>query len=167
MITAILSVIIKIFKFILDVVVKIIARILRITGLYVPLLYGIYILVLYAIFGFNLSTASVETTLFYIGLATSIACGVVIFVKNLTKPFAFLHRKTVKVRYENDERQDERNSLRRREYREPDIERPLVYWSKLYPELLVHEYHDRFKLYKRINGEMRLVKIEYKDDYGH
>lgn len=166
MLTAILSVIIRIFKFILDVVVKVLARILRITGLYVPLLYGIYILVLYAVFGFNLSVPSVETTLFYIGLATSIACCAVIFVKNLSKPFTFLSRKTVKVRYENDDYRNERDVPRRPIYREREIEKPDIYWSRLYPDILVHEYHDRFKLYKRINGEMRLVKIEYKDDIG-
>lgn len=164
MLTAILSVILKIFRFILDVVVKILARILRITGLYVPLLYAIYILVLYAIFRFDLSTASTETTLFYIGLTTSFVCAVVIFVKNLSKPFAIFKRKTVKVRYENDDTDDMRDTERRQTLREREEERPDIYWSRLYPDLLVHEYHDRFKLYKRINGEMRLVKIEYKDD---
>ena len=163
MLTAILSVILKIFRFILDVVVKILARILRITGLYVPLLYAIYILVLYAIFRFDLSTPSTETTLFYIGLTTSFVCAVVIFVKNLSKPFAIFKRKTVKVHYENDD-DGMRDTERRLISREREEERPDIYWSRLYPDLLVHEYHDRFKLYKRINGEMRLVKIEYKDD---
>ena len=165
MITAILSVILKIFKFILDVVVKILARIFRFTGLYVPLLYGLYILILYAIFKFDLSVASFETTLFYIGLFTSFACAVVIFVKNVTKPFTIFSRRTVKVRYDTDD--DERNDVPKRiEHRERDVEKPEIYWSRLYPELLVHEYRDRYKLYKRINGEMRLVKIEYKDDIG-
>lgn len=164
MLTAILSVILKILKFVLDIVVKIVARILRITGLHVPLLYGIYILVLYAIYGFDLSAPSVETTLFYIGLATSFVCCAVIFAKNISKPFAFLSRKTVKVHYENDNRNERRNIPKRQIYHERAVEKPDIYWSRLYPDILVHEYHDRFKLYKRINGEMRLVKIEYKDE---
>ena len=159
-----LTVIAKVLKIILNVVVKVAAKIIYLTGLYMPLLYGVYVLILYAIYRFDLSVPSVEQTLFYIGLFTSIACGLVIFFKRITKPLDVFKRKTVKVRYEDNgdehvNRRDKRNGLHDR-----NEEKPLIYWSELYPDTLVHEYSDRFKLYKRIHGELRLVRIEYKDD---
>ncbi len=45
---------------------------------------------------------------------------------------------------------------------EPPSEKPEVYFSKLEPELLVHEYSDRYELY-RLEGNKKIpVRIEYK-----
>jgi len=147
--SSILGVIVKIIKFILNVVIKSSVKILSFTGLYVPFFYCLYVLFIYIIFKTDFSAPSVEATLFYVGLSVSLACAVVILFRKLTSPFRPTAQK------------DNRRSLR-----EPNrqTEKPEIYWSELYPDILVHEYKDRYKLYKRKNGELRLFKIEYKDD---
>ncbi|MFA6865919.1 MAG: hypothetical protein WCR54_00200 [Clostridia bacterium] len=42
------------------------------------------------------------------------------------------------------------------------VERPRVYFSKLHPELLIHEYSNRFEIYKIIHNNSVLDRVEYK-----
>jgi hypothetical protein len=42
------------------------------------------------------------------------------------------------------------------------VERPSVYFSKLEPELLIHEYSDRFELFRIKNNRSILDRVEYK-----
>lgn len=44
----------------------------------------------------------------------------------------------------------------------PLIEKPHVYFSKLEPELLVHEYDDRYELYRLEGNKTVPVRVEYK-----
>ena len=43
-----------------------------------------------------------------------------------------------------------------------NIEKPNVYFSKLEPELLIHEYSNRFEIFKIKNNTSVLDRIEYK-----
>ena len=48
--------------------------------------------------------------------------------------------------------------------REPMPERPLIYYSKRRPGVLVKEYSDRFELYQEDSRGCRYIGTEYKDD---
>lgn len=51
--------------------------------------------------------------------------------------------------------------------RQVPADRPLVYQSRKYPEITVHEYPDRFELFRDFNDGMGLtyVKTEYKNNF--
>lgn len=42
------------------------------------------------------------------------------------------------------------------------VERPRVYFSRLEPDLLIHEYNNRFEVYRIVNNNSVLDRIEYK-----
>ena len=46
----------------------------------------------------------------------------------------------------------------------PMPERPLIYYSKRRPGVLVKEYSDRFELYEEYDGTRRYIGTEYKDE---
>ncbi len=41
-------------------------------------------------------------------------------------------------------------------------EQPNIYFSKTHPELLIHQYSDRFEVYEFVNDEKILSRIEYR-----
>lgn len=45
----------------------------------------------------------------------------------------------------------------------PSPEAPDVYWSAVEPQTLIHEYRDRFEVYRMNDGKRTLKKVEYKD----
>lgn len=68
-------------------------------------------------------------------------------------------------RNEDYRRRDYRNEdYRREEYEEKEIlkERPKIYYSAREKDTLVHEYNDRFEVFRVIDGRTILDKVEYK-----
>lgn len=45
---------------------------------------------------------------------------------------------------------------------EPQLERPHIYFSKLEPDIMVHEYEDRYELYRLEGSKTVPVRVEYK-----
>ena len=67
------------------------------------------------------------------------------------------------TRYPYDRRDREYGGQER--MREPEPERPLIYYSRRRPGVLVKEYNDRFELFQEsADGERRYIGTEYKDE---
>lgn len=65
--------------------------------------------------------------------------------------------------YEND-KQDAPSGYGRERAYVPAPERPLIYYSKRRPGVLVKEYSDRFELFENEDGTPRYIGTEYKDE---
>ncbi len=219
---------------------RIIAKILVIFGLWVPAVYAAFGAVLYFAFSFNPFDFSLYSTIYLSGAVACIICSLIISVKNLiVKPAKSVYKGYKHPIWEKKEEEledGEEISLKNRwetynqtkkevelnppeieafqpkkeypapEYllpnedfkqknkkesekaritlfpdwlpkkveekkteekktvmvSEPASEKPEVYFSKLEPDLLVHEYSDRYELY-RLEGNKKIpVRIEYK-----
>lgn len=218
-------------------VVRILAKILIIFGLWVPVVYAIFGLVLNLSFDFNPFDFSLYSTIYLSGAVACIICSLIIAVKNLLiNPAKSIYKGyknplwerpkevkedkedipyTLKNRWEvygqtkkevelnppdikefkakkpyptpeyllpNDDFRNKTKSEsdkaritlfpnwlpKKVEKQEtvmvstPQVEKPFIYFSKLEPNILVHEYQDRYELY-RLEGNIAVpVRVEYK-----
>ena len=135
-------------------------------GLEVPLLYIIFGAVLRSNFGLDISEQSSSRTLFYLGFWLCLIVALVILIRHIvdakrettSRMFRKVHPKKRKKRVlypQKIEKPIRTQSLIKRD------EKPRVYRSQMYPELLIHEYSDRFKVYDYETRE--LVRVEYKN----
>lgn len=142
---AFIALIVKGISWLYRVVFKTLADVFVYLGLYVPGIYFLYGLILQKFCGLNLSAKGEESALFTIGFVLCIICAIIITVRHLViRPFRSVVGK--------------KGKQKRREI----APRPLIYQSRIYPELTVYEYPDRFDLYRTVNGELKLVNVEYK-----
>lgn len=79
-------------------------------------------------------------------------------------------RRVKEERADEEDAVDEENEKERREVKkkkekdDEDSQYPLIYRSELYPEITVHEYEDRFDLYRDTEGYgKKFFKTEYKE----
>ena len=206
---------------------KVVFKFLKITGLWIPLLYVLFGLILYWTLGFDPIQLDVWGTLYLCGMIACVLACAVILVRNvivrpvksivrgyknpvwrkkkydvptesvradkLDKTYSpppisdYAEQKDSTVEYlapiedfvdKNDE------ELRRAQYSLykdwlPKIEEieaqnnpkmvsvetkdaPKVYHSALQPDVIVHEYSDRFELYKERGGELVQIGVEFK-----
>ena len=160
--------VIKLLWWIFKSVVHVLGEIIVFFGLYVPGLYLLFGAVLSKFLGFSMVDASVDRTLFFWGLFLCLVCSVIITIRKLIiAPFktAFGNFKSnTKKRIENTKPRYEQSEPPRRTS-EPYA--PLVYQSRTYPEITVHEYPDRFELFRDEHNGMGLkyVKTEYKNNF--
>ncbi|MBP5404999.1 MAG: hypothetical protein J6Y74_03530 [Clostridia bacterium] len=228
----------------LKIVVEVLTSLVMFLGLYIPLFYVLFGLILLAATDFTFGGMGVNQILYYIGLALSCVAAVIISVRNLlVRPFSGVFkalRGPSKDRYDDedgdrrprrgyddeDERRGEYGDRRRMDpyregrpydrgdfsprdpYREDDGmdpyeedgfsapygerayeggrypreprgygrgdlgypmpasegERPLVYYSKRRPGVLVKEYSDRFELFREDASGRTYIGTEYKED---
>lgn len=177
MLTA-LTFIYKIILKALDFILHIIAYIMIFLGAYFPFFYLIYGFIISAIFDFSLFDSSTLYSKLYIcGLVLTLIAMLIVAVRSLIlKPTSKIRSYFDKDTQNNDPRRYDRGEhydnrrLNRRpddfhkraDYNIKDHEKPLVYRSRKFPEIIVHEYSDRFVLYKKINGSLEKIRTEYK-----
>lgn len=174
--------VLKLIGSILKAVIKTLGNIIVFLGLYIPLFYVFFGFIIMATTEFNIAVNSVDRTLFYVGLALCCGCSIIIMIRNLLiRPFAsvFSSFKRDDEYIETRPRPRMRTAATRRNPRyidedapcerrkRDDYDRPLIYYSKRQPEILVHEYGNRFELYREMNGELKFYRTEYKDDSSY
>ena len=248
--------VIKLLFKLLAVVVKILASLIIFFGLYVPLFYGVFGIVLLATTEFTFGGAGTDQVLYYIGFGLSGLAAVFISVRNLiVRPLSAVfaprleYRDEVKKEREKNKKtegeqapaqygdprgydpyygrggyyppydprrggqqpyegyapyrphapyyedprpqgdpyapssyygygqeapsqpyypDDRAQNMSSDGYRDegylPAPERPLIYYSKRRPGVLVKEYSDRFELFEEVDGTRRYIGTEYKDE---
>lgn len=157
--------VIKILWWVLKSLVHVLGEIIVFFGLYVPGLYLLFGATLSKFAGFDMSAVGTNRTLFFWGLFLCLVCSVIITIRKLIiAPF-----KTVFGNFKSKTKN--RIEKSRPHYDTPQQPRrmeqgkiPLIYQSRTYPEITVHEYHDRFELFRDGGDGMGLkyVKTEYK-----
>ncbi len=256
-ILVILWTVIKLVFKLLAVVVKVLASLIIFFGLYIPLFYGVFGIVLLATTEFTFGGVGTDQILYYIGLGLSCIAAVIISIRNLiirplSSVFApFLeYRDELKKSREKDEKDEKEEEKPQQQPYDPRgydpyyygqngyyppyggspasgnpydpsygaprphapyyqgeaqptdnyaprplygygqspapyyggqepphenqngnggvyppvPERPLIYYSKRRPGILVKEYSDRFELFEETDGTRRYVGTEYKDE---
>ncbi len=242
--------VIKLIFKLLAVIVKVLASLIVFFGLYIPLFYGVFGIILLVATDFTFGGTGTDQVLYYVGFGLCCVASVIISVRNLiVRPLSAVfaplaeYREEVKrarhgIRKDGDEEEatpqayrdprgydpryggqggyapygeqypdryagqpygdgyrphapyyeDPRSyeqppAYRREErpqggympYREDDYgrnsrpyapipERPLIYYSKRRPGVLVKEYSDRFELFEEADGTRRYIGTEYKDE---
>ncbi len=232
--------VIKLIFKLLAVIVKVLASLIVFFGLYIPLFYGVFGIVLLATTEFSFGGAGTDQILYYVGFGLCCVASVIISIRNLiVRPLSAVfaplteYREEVRrarqgmrqdrdgeqgdprayrdyrdeegygrpsygepypQRYQEDRRpydggyrphapyyEAPRSSYERPDYpredrpqggfapyREenyaPAPERPLIYYSKRRPGVLVKEYSDRFELFEEADGSRRYIGTEYKDE---
>lgn len=184
--------IIKMIIYTVSTLIKLIANIMVFFGLYIPFFYLIYggILILFA--NFSLIPYNANAGLFYFGLILCVFCSIIISVKSLIiKPFKAifgrdeqdyrqsLPRKPMPYRGEDKfprPRRQIQPPIRSRDYgfyridrpseylerMDKLYERPDVYRSEMYPDIIVYEYCDRFDLYRHNGNMLEFVDTRYR-----
>ena len=146
--TAILGVVVKGAKFVGEVLGKIIYYF----GIYFPILYALYGVVLYFVFDFNPFVLDVNGKLFMFGFALSVVAMVIKAVKNLIiNPCKKYFGKSKVVEYGKEQKLS-RNAP----------EAPTIYKSKVNPGVIVYEYSNRYDLYEEYDDGLHHVGTEFK-----
>ncbi len=151
-VTAVLGVLLKGAKFVGEFVGKLIYYF----GLYFPILYALYGVVLYLVFDFNPFLLDVNGKLFMFGFALSLLAMVIKAVKNLiVNPYRKHFQRSHVVEYGKEQKLSKHAP-----------EAPTIYKSKVNPGVIVYEYSNRFDLYEEDEDGLRLVDTEYKEQKG-
>lgn len=121
-------------------------------GLYVPIVYLLYGLVLYYVFGFNGFSLSTDGKLFLFGFCLSLICAVILTVKNIiVRPYQKYFKKSDVVEYGKQQR-----------LKKDAPEAPKIYKSRVNPGVIVYEYANRYDLYEQGDDGLIPVSTEYK-----
>ena len=149
-------------------------------GLEIPLVYMLYGAILKAIFGFDVGAGDINATLYTWGFYVSLALAVVVTIRHIITPDGAKTRYVAKHSREDKPKKKWWEIFKKpktngapesvRSYAPtarpaprpaPPAEvrtQPMVYRSKVNPELLIYEYPDRYDVYR----DGRLHAIEYK-----
>ncbi len=156
----------------LELILRIIINLLLFFGLWLPLVYALFGLALYLGLGFNPLDWQLEGQLYISGFVTCILCSLIITIRNLiVKPAkqVFDGFKTPLWQRKKDKnielveiRKAKKTTI---EAKKPTKkEKPNIYYSAVEADTLIHEYSDRFEIYKIDNNKARLQSVEYKHD---
>ncbi len=123
-------------------------------GLYYPLLYAVYGVLLYFIFGLNPFDLTTDGRLYIFGFALSMIACVIQAIKNLiVKPYRKYFKKTDIIEYGKDGKLSKYAP-----------EAPKIYKSKT--GSIVYEYENRYDLYEETEDGIRYSTTEYKPGQG-
>ncbi len=151
-VTAVLGVVVKGAK----AVGEFVGKLIYYFGLYFPILYALYGVVLYFVFKFNPFLLDVNGKLFMFGFALSCLAMIIKAVKNLIiKPYNKYFKKTTVVEYGKEQKLSKHAP-----------EAPTIYKSKVNPGVIVYEYSNRYDLYEEDENGIRLVETEFKEQKG-
>lgn len=129
-----------------------IGRLIYYFGLYFPILYAIYGVVLYFVFDFNPFVQNVDGKLFMFGFALSCVAAVIKAVKNLIiNPCKKYFQRSKIVEYGKEQKLS---------HNAPEA--PTIYKSKVNPGVIVYEYSNRYDLYEEYEDGLHLVGTEFK-----
>ena len=238
--------VIKLVFKLLAVIVKVLAALIIFFGLYIPLFYSVFGIILLATTDFTLGVMGTNQVLFFIGLGLCGVAALIISIRNLiVRPLSAVFAPFIEYRDEVKRSREERKKAQgddaadgdtssaadpraaepartpyaydpayyqegrygaaypprepydyrpryaaesadpaaaygRSPYADgmterlpsdgygrdyaPMPERPLIYYSKRRPGILVKEYSDRFELFEEVEGTRRYIGTEYKDE---
>lgn len=149
--------------------VKVLAKTIVYFGLYVPFFYLIVGCVLVGLGAFSFEVMSINAILFYIGLALCFAVAVCLFVRSYGRksPSCVAEGSAQAIRQAAGNRPRLPQKKNRKTAAKPDragpTETPLIYYSELEPNLLIHEYSDRFDVfYDDRTHPLRYLRTESK-----
>ena len=145
----------------LDFILHIIAYVMIFLGAYFPFFYLIYGFIISVTFDFALfNTTTLYSRLYIWGLTLSCVAMLIIAIRNIIlKPTSKL-----KTYFEKPQQSLENNhTIKKRD--KHTKEQPLIYRSRKYPNIIVHEYQDYFDLYEDKNGKIVKIRTEYKRNY--
>ena len=157
---------VKILYWILKAIVTLLGKILVFLGLYIPGLYLILGAILTKFSVFSFSVRDTRLNLFILGLILCVLCSLIIAIRNIVlKPF-----KTALHKFGEDAKKefiDNRPKIKKPQTDKPRRHEeyyPLVYRSQIYPDITVHEYEDRFELFRDTpdGKKQKFYKTEYK-----
>ena len=177
--------------YLIGVVVKVLASVLVFTGLWVPAVYALLGGILYLIYHFDpLNNQGLYEYLYLTGAIITVVIALIIFIRNLivkpikkavtgddgTEPWKKKKEKKKKEKSEERgewvpkkrlfSRQKEEKPEEKVIFEEPVFEKkeePNIYLSAVEENTLIHEYSDRFEVYKLVNGRAIRDKVEYKN----
>ena len=150
--TAIFGLFLKVAKF----VGELLGKIIYYFGLYFPIVYSLYGVVLYFVFDFNPFVLDVNGKLFMFGFALSLLAMVIKAVKNLIiRPYKKYFQRSSVVEYGTNQKLSKHAP-----------EAPTIYKSKVNPGIIVYEYSNRFDLYEERDDGLVLVDTEFKEQKG-
>ena len=150
--TAVFGLFLKVAKF----VGELLGKIIYYFGLYFPIVYALYGVVLYFVFDFNPFVLDVNGKLFMFGFALSVLAMVIKAVKNLIiRPYKKYFQRSSVVEYGTDQKLSKHAP-----------EAPTIYKSKVNPGIIVYEYSNRFDLYEERDDGLVLVDTEFKEQKG-
>jgi hypothetical protein len=146
--------------------IKVIASLIWFFGLWLPAAYALFGLILYWVFGFNPLKLELEGQLYISGFIACCLCSIVISIRNLivkpAKSILYGYKKPVWKKSGRKQapdaakpQTDELNSFQ---------VRPSIYYSTLEENTLIHEYPDRFEIYRIADNKARLERVEYKNE---
>lgn len=187
-ILAILMLIVKAIYKIVKLVVQILAYILVYFGLWIPAAYMLVCGILMLTGGLDITTVSISSVLFYIGLALTLLGSLIITIRHLIlNPIKQLiesekAKRELISRKEAEKRQKlyEKNPIKyfkkyeggmphkSHPYYDPNISRkgftpPKVYRSRNNRSIIVHEYPTHFKVFREYsNGDFELIDVKDK-----
>ncbi|MDD4315885.1 MAG: hypothetical protein PHC84_01850 [Clostridia bacterium] len=156
----------------LELILKIVINLLVFFGLWLPLVYALFGLGLYLGFHFNPLDWTLEGQLYVSGFVTCVLCSLIITIRNLiVRPaksvfYGFKTPLWTRKKDENIELVEIKKTKKKMKepFEEKKIEKPKIYYSAVESNTLIHEYTDRFEIYKIENNKARLESVEYKHD---
>lgn len=181
----IISLIIKYLIKLINAAIYALASLLMYFGLIVPFFYMIFAISLMLWCGLDLRISGVDTNLFYFGLTLSLLCSIVISIKNIIiYPIKdYLNYKRAKEEYKRRKEIAKKRELFKQnpskyyakfpeempppadpiyinKKSDRDKPRPLIYRSKVNSKIIIHEFPDKFEVYK--DTKEGIVYIETK-----
>jgi len=152
--------------------VRILAKVIVYFGLYVPFGYFLFGVILVAVGAFDFEVVSVDSILFYVGLALCFGVSVCLFIHSYAnKPvYTIVAGSGAAIRAAvPPKRQRKRRVVRevKRPEREQGAGQPLfVYHSEVNPNLLIQEYDDHFDVYYDDHNSVQFLRREEKPGQG-
>lgn len=144
---------------VVNFLLHVIAYIMLFLGLYIPLLYLIYGLIISGVFKFELfNIGNLYSNLYVWGLGLSFVVSLIISVRNIfLKPASKIAEKL--------SLKSTKNARKNKIYGEKRHfdDYPLIYESQVHSGVIVHEYEEYFDLFRRIDGRLQKIKTVYKD----
>lgn len=148
---------------------KIIFRLLWFLGLWIPGVYIIFGVALHYIFGFNPLDWELEGQLYFSGLIACAVCSIVITIRNIIiKPVKSVYKGYKKPVWKKEK---EQQPIKKEEIKIPNKDiakeetektRPSIYYSTIEENTLIHEFEDRFEIYRIEDNKAKLERVEYK-----
>lgn len=183
----ILSALVKAIIKIIDALFTLIANLLLYFGLWIPFVYMLFACGLLIWGGLDLKVAGVERNLFYFGLSLALLGSLIITIRNLfvvpIKDFAKYKQAKRDYRKKQDEKKKQElykknpskyfikyeGAMPPKEHpvygtsaKERDRIPPLIYRSNQDPRLIIHEFDDRFEIFREDNGRIYLIDTKSK-----
>lgn len=152
---------------------KLIGKLLIFFGLWLPFVYAVFGVILYYALHFNPFNWTLEGQLYTSGFVACVICSVIISIKNLiikpVKSVAKGFKTPIWTKVPIEEKENIAPITKRKKgimdtstiLEKP---RPSIYYSTLEENTLIHEYEDRFEIYRLEGNKAKLERVEYKDE---